>query len=293
MKTLNIQNAGMLAVFFFGSLFGNGNLFAQQEQQPEKNKKVVEVNIEVDSSTEEGTSNIKIVINNDGEEFVWSGDGLEGEFDLEALEALKDLDIQLDADLDFVFETEDVDGGEEVEKIIKVIKNKEGTMDTVVEVRKTKTETIIVEDGNDKRPNQPKKVVIKIDPTDTVSENGEVHTQITKIEVTITEPSADDTEVLKKKAPKSAEKNNLELNRLAFYPNPNDGMFHLKFQAEETGDLQVRVYDLAGKTVFKEDVKDFSGNFEREIDLSGESSGTYLLQVIQNGKALNKKIVVQ
>lgn len=292
MKTLNIQNAGMLVVFFFGSLFGNGNLFAQnQEEQPEKTKKVVVVDINVDSSSEEGLSNIKIIINNDGEEIIWTGDDISEAFSLDDLE---NLDINVDADLNFIFE-DDLEMDGDVEKIVQIIENEDGTTDTLIELSKSVTKTIVweEEDGDEKRPNSGKKVIIKIDPTDTVSEDGEVHTQISKIEVIITEPTKKDAEVLKKKTPKSTGSKTLELEKLAFYPNPNDGLFHLKFQAAEKGDLQVRVFDLAGKTVYTEEVKDFSGNFERDIDLSGESKGTYLLQVIQNGKALNKKIVVQ
>lgn len=85
----------------------------------------------------------------------------------------------------------------------------------------------------------------------------------------------------------------LELEEINFYPNPSNGVFTLNFDADQRGDITLNIYDQAGNTVYKEMLADFSGNYVNEIDISDRSNGAYYLQIIQNGKSLNKKIIKQ
>ena len=76
------------------------------------------------------------------------------------------------------------------------------------------------------------------------------------------------------------------------YPNPTEGTFTVSFYAPETGTLNVRVADAQGKLVFNETLEHFAGQYQKELDLSANTKGTYFLQITQNGKSLSKKVIV-
>ena len=87
--------------------------------------------------------------------------------------------------------------------------------------------------------------------------------------------------------------NNLELNEVNFFPNPNDGLFNLNFITPNAGDLTVNIYDQNGRTVYKEMLAEFEGEYTNRIDISERADGTYYLQIIQNNQSYNKKILKQ
>ena len=78
-----------------------------------------------------------------------------------------------------------------------------------------------------------------------------------------------------------------------FYPNPTEGTFRLKFHLASAGDTQITVTDFSGKEVYQKQLKNFSGNFEQDIDLSDSPKGNYLIKVSQNGNSVSKTIVLQ
>ncbi|MCB0396288.1 MAG: T9SS type A sorting domain-containing protein [Flavobacteriales bacterium] len=135
-------------------------------------------------------------------------------------------------------------------------------------------------------------VEVTVDHDVVVDENGNERHE--KRVVIIKRISGQDKSELKKKGDvgEAMELEELEAANLQFYPNPNDGRFHLSFALEGKQPVQVRVVDLQGKVVFEEEVAGFSGQYSRDIDISGEGSGVYFLQVLQNKKAMTRKIVI-
>lgn len=88
---------------------------------------------------------------------------------------------------------------------------------------------------------------------------------------------------------------NLEVEHFNFYPNPNKGSFTLTFdmaQNENTPTI-INITDLSGRSVYKEKLSDFSGTYSKQIDLTGVSKGTYLLDIRQGKKTISKKIMVE
>jgi len=71
------------------------------------------------------------------------------------------------------------------------------------------------------------------------------------------------------------------------YPNPNDGIFKLRFQSDEKQKTNITVTNSNGKKVFEENLGKFSGSYEKEIDLKKFGSGMYTI-TIQNGN--NEKV---
>jgi len=89
------------------------------------------------------------------------------------------------------------------------------------------------------------------------------------------------------------EDNKLELEDLAFYPNPSsNGRFKVRFSVPREGELSIKVSNLEGKEVFSRYFERFGGVYAEMIDLSGQSEGIYLLEISQGRKRLTKKIVI-
>ena len=77
------------------------------------------------------------------------------------------------------------------------------------------------------------------------------------------------------------------------YPNPNSGRFNLQFRPEDEGPIRIRVFNPEGRVVYTEQLTDFNGTYDKEIDLTDQASGIYFLQVSQNGDGMAKRIVIQ
>jgi len=98
-------------------------------------------------------------------------------------------------------------------------------------------------------------------------------------------------QVNKKASPKLSTSNDLNLDRISFFPNPSAGLVNLNFTTTQTGEITISLFDGNGSTLFFEQLKNFSGEYNNQIDLNNQPNGTYYLQILQNGKAYSKKLV--
>jgi hypothetical protein len=88
-------------------------------------------------------------------------------------------------------------------------------------------------------------------------------------------------------------KNTLKPSDLNYYPNPGSGKFNLKFNLEDKDEVTVRVMDILGKEVYKETIPNFDGIYTNQLNLIGYEKGVYVLQILQNKKALSRKILIE
>lgn len=84
----------------------------------------------------------------------------------------------------------------------------------------------------------------------------------------------------------------LSVEGLKFHPNPSDGKFTLEFTTPEGGSTEIMIYDVNGKQVYTEKIKNFDGHYEKAIDISAEDSGTYFLKIKQGDRISTKKIIL-
>jgi hypothetical protein len=77
------------------------------------------------------------------------------------------------------------------------------------------------------------------------------------------------------------------------YPNPSDGIFNIKVRSEETGDVEVVVYDMLGRKLVRRNYRELSNTFERQLDLRGMSGGIYILSVKRGNKMSSQKIHIE
>lgn len=127
--------------------------------------------------------------------------------------------------------------------------------------------------------------------SDMKDENGEkkpAHVLIYK-KVKVSTLTEEDSKLLGSKAGIADDK--LSINRLSFYPNPSSGRFTLTFNLPEKGTTEVSVLNMEGKSIYTETLKDFSGDYSREIDISANPKGVYFIKVKQGQHAQIRKII--
>ncbi len=67
-------------------------------------------------------------------------------------------------------------------------------------------------------------------------------------------------------------------------PNPNDGHFMLNFHTTKTDTYILEIHNMLGQVVYSESLKDFSGNYSKEIDLSVYGRGMYTIRLRNSDK---------
>ena len=92
-------------------------------------------------------------------------------------------------------------------------------------------------------------------------------------------------------APLLEAEQDLEMNRISFFPNPNSGIFNLNFELRSSDRAGIFIYNQTGAVIYEEWINDGSSPYENKIDLSDQPSGTYYLQIIQGGESYSKKII--
>ncbi len=81
------------------------------------------------------------------------------------------------------------------------------------------------------------------------------------------------------------------LEEISLYPNPTSGRATVNVKLLKNMDVQMRVFNLSGQMVFESQQENTSG-ISQEIDLSNQTPGMYILQVIADGKPYHAKLMV-
>ena len=146
-------------------------------------------------------------------------------------------------------------------------------------------EIIVDEDLLDKNRKSAYAYVIKTDnPDKQVDKNIFVLSSENKA-VTLNISDAEEKDLKNIKLPKSYKKLNLKITLQI-----EDNKTMLSFNVPQKANTGLSVFDTNGKIVFKENKKDFSGNFRTELpDLNGE----FILQVVQGKKYAFKKLRIK
>ncbi len=84
----------------------------------------------------------------------------------------------------------------------------------------------------------------------------------------------------------------LIFNNLQIFPNPNNGEFTISLKNSQSKPIYIEVYDVRGRSIFKEKHKN-NGNFSESINLNHAQSGLYILNVSDGIKKVSKKIIIK
>ncbi|MCB0634149.1 MAG: TonB family protein [Saprospiraceae bacterium] len=86
--------------------------------------------------------------------------------------------------------------------------------------------------------------------------------------------------------------NNLELHNFKAAPNPTKGQINLRFQAEPAP-VNIRIMSANGQVIYQQQLPQFNGSFDEQIDLSDAPKGTLYLSIQQGEKLHSSTIVLQ
>lgn len=85
----------------------------------------------------------------------------------------------------------------------------------------------------------------------------------------------------------------LELRDINFYPNPSDGRFDVELETGSDAAIHISVLDPNGNEVYNRTGKPDNGRYDFRVDLSHEEKGIYIMKVVQNNKALTKRVIIE
>ena len=73
-------------------------------------------------------------------------------------------------------------------------------------------------------------------------------------------------------------------------PNPTTGVINVQFETT-AGDIDIRIMNISGQTVFDQTFDGFDGQFQGFFDLKDQPVGTYFLKVVQGNRVYTQKVV--
>jgi hypothetical protein len=182
-----------------------------------------------------------------------------------------------------------VDGDGKVKRTVIIEKNANGSNLSEVELRKVDEPIIIIKDG-EKGPQDltNRTVIIKRPGCGATKEEIDRAPVIYRAIITGT---MSETE-LKKLRKTAAVDNKLEVQKFNLYPNPSAGKFNLSFTLPAGAQAKISILNMDGVSVYEENLPDFNGSYNKEIDLSGQTKGTYFIRVQQGDHSTAKKMVL-
>ncbi|CAH0996860.1 hypothetical protein EMA8858_02995 [Emticicia aquatica] len=76
-----------------------------------------------------------------------------------------------------------------------------------------------------------------------------------------------------------------------FPNNPKTEILNVRFNAPQKGDVSIKVLDVKGSVVAKEEIKDFSGEYVGQINI-GKQNGTVFVMITQGEDGTVKRVVL-
>ena len=89
------------------------------------------------------------------------------------------------------------------------------------------------------------------------------------------------------------ESENSSIENLSIYPNPSRDVFNISFVSEEKQNLRVRILNVIGEEVYKEDLQQFIGEYVKPINLEQYNKAIYFLEIKTDDGVINKKLILQ
>jgi hypothetical protein len=81
--------------------------------------------------------------------------------------------------------------------------------------------------------------------------------------------------------------------QIRVWPNPSSGLFNLSLNYKKIGDLKVKIFDISGKLVYMNDLKNLSDEIDLSLDLSGYAKGLYQMHLDTGNGIYNRVLVIQ
>ena len=80
-------------------------------------------------------------------------------------------------------------------------------------------------------------------------------------------------------------------NGFAIFPNPTDGNIIISINSKKQQDIRINIFDIRGKLIYNQHTRIVAGNNSIQINISGISTGIYVIQSAYDGAIINRKLV--
>ena len=80
---------------------------------------------------------------------------------------------------------------------------------------------------------------------------------------------------------------------LDVYPNPSRDVFNISFNTEQKQDITLRIRNIVGEEIYKEDLKQHDGTYTKAISLENYPKAIYFLEIETIEGSINKKLILQ
>lgn len=77
-----------------------------------------------------------------------------------------------------------------------------------------------------------------------------------------------------------------------FPNNPKTEILNVRFNAPQKGDVSIKVLDVKGSVIAKEEIKDFSGEYVGQINIGKQKAGTIFVMITQGEDGNVKRVVL-
>lgn len=77
-----------------------------------------------------------------------------------------------------------------------------------------------------------------------------------------------------------------------FPNNPKTEILNVRFNAPQKGDVSIKVLDVKGSVIAKEEIKDFSGEYVGQINIGKQKSGTVFVMITQGEDGNVKRVLL-
>ncbi|MEQ8628046.1 FG-GAP-like repeat-containing protein [Ekhidna sp.] len=81
-------------------------------------------------------------------------------------------------------------------------------------------------------------------------------------------------------------------DRLTLYPNPGGALMDITLNEQLSGDIEINVSDLNGRTIHRE-VQQVSGSFNTQIDMSSQKDGIYIVELKSGNQTFKQRWIKQ
>ena len=87
--------------------------------------------------------------------------------------------------------------------------------------------------------------------------------------------------------------NILILIDLVIYPNLSRDIFNIEFTSLLRQNLEIRIINSIGDIVYLENLDNYTGDYNKAINLKEFSKALYFLEIITDNGVVNKKLILQ
>ena len=81
------------------------------------------------------------------------------------------------------------------------------------------------------------------------------------------------------------------IENLDIYPNPSRDVFNINFRSDKVQDLSIRIINVLGNNVYKEDKQQFIGEYTKQINLDNFGKGVYFLEIETEEGVVNLSLI--